>query len=40
MVNNFIHVVEAYVDRTDASNPKNKIDLGMYYCGGSDDGSM
>ena len=40
MVNNFIHVVEAYVDRTDASNPKNKIDLGMYYFGGSDDGSM
>ena len=40
MVNNFIHVVEAYVDRTDVSNPKNKIDLGMYYFGGSDDGSM
>ena len=40
MVNNFIHVKEAYIDRTDASKPKAKIDLGMYYFGGSDDGSM
>ena len=40
MVNSFIHVVESYVDRTDASKPTNKIDLGMYYFGGSNDGSM
>ena len=36
MVNNFIHVVEAYED--DKQN--DKIELGMYYFGGSDDGSM
>ena len=36
MVDNFIHVVEAYED--DKQN--DKIELGMYYFGGSDDGSM
>ena len=40
MVNNFIHVVEAYKDSKDPAKAKNKIDLGMYYFGGSNDGSM
>ena len=36
MVNNFIHVVDAYKDE----KQNNKIELGMYYFGGSNDGSM
>ena len=36
MISNFVHIVESAVD----AKGNDKITLGMYYFGGSDDGSM